>query len=114
MSTLRTGEEVVGHLTTDLRLTTVYLLVHPKVYWIWNHRKWCLESVPTGPGGSNEWKVKFWDGELKLVEKMLDADPRNCMYLYTVRKRRQADSNAQSTPGDTGDTFCLRCPSNGH
>lgn len=46
-----TGEEVVGHLTTDLRLTTVYLLVHPKVYWIWNHRKWCLESVPTGPGG---------------------------------------------------------------
>ncbi|AFR98607.2 geranylgeranyl transferase type-2 subunit alpha [Cryptococcus neoformans C23] len=71
------AEEVVGHLTTDLRLTTAYLLVHPKVYWIWNHRKWCLESVPTGPEESHEWKARFWDGELKLVEKMLDADPRN-------------------------------------
>nr|XP_019000169.1 geranylgeranyl transferase type-2 subunit alpha [Kwoniella mangroviensis CBS 8507]OCF63630.1 geranylgeranyl transferase type-2 subunit alpha [Kwoniella mangroviensis CBS 8507] len=70
-------EEVVSHLTTDLRLTTSYLLVHPKVYWIWNHRKWCLESVPDGPGDTVTWKEEFWKGELKLVEKMLDADSRN-------------------------------------
>ncbi|WVR06578.1 hypothetical protein IAU60_003610 [Kwoniella sp. DSM 27419] len=70
-------EEVVGHLTSDLRLTTSYLLVHPKVYWIWNHRKWCLESVPAGPGESSKWREEFWKGELKLVEKMLDADARN-------------------------------------
>ncbi|OCF39689.1 geranylgeranyl transferase type-2 subunit alpha [Kwoniella heveanensis CBS 569] len=70
-------EEVVSHLTSDLRLTTSYLLVHPKVYWIWNHRKWCLESVPVGPGDTVKWKEEFWQGELKLVEKMLDADARN-------------------------------------
>ncbi|WWC71039.1 uncharacterized protein I206_104992 [Kwoniella pini CBS 10737] len=70
-------DEVVAHLTSDLRLTTSYLLVHPKVYWIWNHRKWCLESVPDGPGESVKWKEEFWKGELKLVEKMLDADSRN-------------------------------------
>ncbi|WWC62865.1 uncharacterized protein I303_105463 [Kwoniella dejecticola CBS 10117] len=71
------SDEVVAHLTSDLRLTTSYLLVHPKVYWIWNHRKWCLESVPDGPGESVKWKEEFWKGELKLVEKMLDADSRN-------------------------------------
>ncbi|WRT68040.1 uncharacterized protein IL334_005015 [Kwoniella shivajii] len=70
-------EEIVSHLTSDLRLTTSYLLVHPKVYWIWNHRKWCLESVPTGPENTQKWKETFWKGELKLVEKMLDADARN-------------------------------------
>ncbi|WVQ84352.1 hypothetical protein IAT38_006504 [Cryptococcus sp. DSM 104549] len=70
-------EEIVSHLTSDLRLTTAYLMVHPKVYWIWNHRKWCLESVPTGPGESQTWREEFWKGEMKLIEKMLDADARN-------------------------------------
>lgn len=45
---------------------------------------------------------------------MLDADPRNCMYLYTMPKGRQTDSNGQSTPGDIGDTFYLRCRDSGH
>ncbi|WVQ73480.1 hypothetical protein IAR50_003052 [Cryptococcus sp. DSM 104548] len=72
-----TPEDIVAYLAHDLRLTTSYLLVHPKVYWIWTHRKWCLQSVPAGPGESQEWRKKFWDGEIKLVENMLEADARN-------------------------------------
>jgi len=81
-----------------------YLQIHPKVYWIWNHRKWCLEHVPLGPAASQvsdeeevhdkddevvggeksdemteEWRIGFWKGELAVIEALLDADPRNCM-----------------------------------
>jgi hypothetical protein len=74
----RTSEEIVKLLTADLRLTTAYLHHHPKVYWIWNHRKWCLESVPLGPGESEGWRNECWKMELMLIEKMLDVDARNC------------------------------------
>jgi hypothetical protein len=135
----RTPEDRYQLLTSDLRLTTSYLKVHPKVYWIWTHRKWCLEHVPSGPGlavnqnGSHVdgdmtpkadpvnghlaaglkdelkshtsaadghalkptisrvedeqdndpegWKKEAWGRELMLVEKMLDADSRNCECL---------------------------------
>lgn len=72
-------EEVVHLLTGEVKLTTAYLHVHPKVYWIWNHRKWCLENVPLGPEGSDGWRNDFWKVELKVVEKMLEADARNCV-----------------------------------
>jgi hypothetical protein len=136
----RTLEERYSRLTSELRLTTSYLKIHPKVYWIWTHRKWCLEHIPEGPGrtssldvppssndsehreavngvavdqaenpviqnGSAEesisaesartegtqkqgeeeeendtegWKKEAWGRELMLVEKMLEADSRNC------------------------------------
>lgn len=59
------------------------LKAHPKVYWLWNHRRWCLERVPNGPGeegssGYHDWKTARWEKELGLAEKMLDADARNC------------------------------------
>jgi hypothetical protein len=97
----------VGLLKNELKLTMAYLQIHPKVYWIWNHRKWCLEHVPLGPavspdaqasaeevvhdkikedteGGKSEemtegWRIGFWKGELAVIEALLDADPRNCM-----------------------------------
>ena len=82
-----------------------YLQIHPKVYWIWNHRKWCLEHVPLGPAAAQVsdkevdleeddeevekqisdqemtegWRIGFWKGELAVIEALLDADPRNCM-----------------------------------
>jgi hypothetical protein len=60
-------------------MTTAALKRHPKVYWIWNHRRWCLENVPLGPEkDSIGWRQANWDQELRVVEKMLDADPRNC------------------------------------
>jgi len=100
----REAEEVVGLLKNELKLTMAYLQIHPKVYWIWNHRKWCLEHVPLGPaapqvsaegvvhgkedeaaegekseGITEEWRIGFWKGELAVIEALLDADPRNCM-----------------------------------
>jgi hypothetical protein len=101
---LREAEEIVGLLKNELKLTMAYLQIHPKVYWIWNHRKWCLEHVPLGPatpkvspeeGGHDQgaeesegrkseemtegWRIGFWKGELAVIEALLDADPRNCM-----------------------------------
>ncbi|KAF9458639.1 rab-protein geranylgeranyltransferase [Collybia nuda] len=75
-------QDVNNFITDDLSMTTAALRSHPKVYWIWNHRRWCLENVPNGPGnkGENdysEWKKGNWDKEIYVVEKILDADPRN-------------------------------------
>lgn len=67
-------------------MTTAALKAHPKVYWIWNHRRWCLANVPTGPGTESDgdplgWQKSYWDKEMFVVEKMLDVDPRNCMLI---------------------------------
>lgn len=63
-------------------LTTVALKDNPKVYWLWNHRRWCLENIPDGPlidgQPSRQWVTSSWDKELSVVEKMLNTDPRNC------------------------------------
>lgn len=68
-------------LNTDLELTMSVLRQHPKVYWIWNHRRWCLEHVPDGPEDDPlGWKKANWTMELRAVEKMLDADARNCAH----------------------------------
>jgi len=65
-------------------MTTVALKTHPKVYWIWNHRRWCLENTPDGPGTATEgdvngWRQTNWDREMFVVDKMLEADSRNFM-----------------------------------
>jgi geranylgeranyl transferase type-2 subunit alpha len=65
-------------------MTMTALKAHPKVYWIWNHRRWCLENIPDlseSDPNDNTWKKEAWDRELFVVEKMLDSDPRNCMFL---------------------------------
>ena len=39
-----------------------------------------MENVPECPDGDPQgWKKTNWTMELKAVEKMLDADARNCM-----------------------------------
>ncbi|KAF8201598.1 rab-protein geranylgeranyltransferase [Pholiota molesta] len=75
-------EGINNVLADDLAMTMSALKAHPKVYWIWNHRRWCLENVPNGPGKEGDadflgWKESAWNRELFVVEKMLDADPRN-------------------------------------
>lgn len=74
-------------LEDDLMLTEHALRAHPKVYWIWNHRMWCLVQYPlftsaSSPASSSSTShtrdaTWVWERELKLVEKMLDLDPRN-------------------------------------
>ena len=69
-------------------MTMAALREHPKVYWIWNHRRWCLENVPDGPevdgAPSLQWRKANWNKELAVIEKMLDADARNCKPLHTL------------------------------
>lgn len=78
-------ENINNLLADELNMTMSALRSHPKVYWIWNHRRWCLENTPNGPGheGGSDflgWKQSAWNKELFVVEKMLDADPRNCKF----------------------------------
>ncbi|KAG2228636.1 hypothetical protein INT48_007089 [Thamnidium elegans] len=38
--------------------------INPKSYWLWNHRIWCLQTMP----------LPDWKAELGLVDKMLTMD----------------------------------------
>jgi len=71
-------------LNADLAFTFAALKKHPKTYTIWNHRRWCLECIPDVPpsAGSDvdaeRWRKEAWTQEIFIVEKLLDADARNC------------------------------------
>ncbi|KAF9052708.1 hypothetical protein BJ165DRAFT_1442192 [Panaeolus papilionaceus] len=82
----RTAEDVKNMLVDELAVTMSALKANPKVYWIWNQRRWCLENIPLGPEEEDEsggkvtgtvWQQGAWDKEIFVAEKMLDADPRN-------------------------------------
>lgn len=65
-------------LAEDLALTQQSMQTHPKVYWLWNHRRWCLHMLPA-PGSDPSSMQTKWNKELALVDMMLDMDPRNFM-----------------------------------
>lgn len=86
----RTPEDGYQKLVQDLGFTASALKRYPKVYWIWNHRRWCLENMPDGPGTDHDnksdgaidgWRISVWTQETHLVEKMLALDERNCEFL---------------------------------
>lgn len=68
------GSQKRSLLQEDLELTIQALQMHPKVYWIWNHRKWCLQELPA----EDEDGLKKWKEEIGMVNKMLELDARNC------------------------------------
>lgn len=86
-------ERKARRLEEDLDLTQQALRVHPKVYWIWNHRKWCLIELPSEAQGGEQAaddgeeaiqrREAKWRREMALVDKMLTLDPRNCKYEVT-------------------------------
>ncbi len=82
-----TSTQINDILSDELSLTTAFLKQHPKVYWIWTHRQWCLQQVPDSPNeiDPNGWRQSYWNKELFVVEKMLEADPRNCLYAFVSR-----------------------------
>ncbi|CDS12694.1 hypothetical protein LRAMOSA04880 [Lichtheimia ramosa] len=67
----------------DLQFFMQLIRINPKSYWLWNHRRWCLESMPNPD----------WMAELGLVEKLLAMDARNFhgwdYRRYVVEKLRQ-------------------------
>ncbi|KAJ3034951.1 hypothetical protein HK097_004329, partial [Rhizophlyctis rosea] len=72
----------------ELRLVDQALQINPKSYWLWNHRRWTLESSPTPD----------WARELKLVDMLLDKDARN---FHGWKYRRDVIANLpQRTPKD--------------
>lgn len=62
-----TNEEKQKLLDGELVFLEQILIKFPKVYWIWNHRKWCFKNSP----------VPNWKREIGLVNKMLELDARN-------------------------------------
>jgi geranylgeranyl transferase type-2 subunit alpha len=65
----------IDTLVSELRFMDAQLREFPKCYWLWNHRRWCLETSP----------APDWEGELALVTKMLQRDDRNCRdYLKRI------------------------------
>ncbi|PWN28547.1 protein prenylyltransferase [Jaminaea rosea] len=106
-------------LEEDLALTQEALRIHPKVYWIWNHRKWCLIEMPNeassdekneGLEAQAKLRAAKWQREMGLVNKMLELDPRNFhgwdyrRYLLTqialasVHAYASSPSSSQSLP----------------
>ncbi|RHZ83245.1 hypothetical protein Glove_99g311 [Diversispora epigaea] len=60
-------EEKQDRLGSELLFLQEIFKLNPKSYWIFNHRRWCLETIPDPD----------WHNELALVDKMLDMDSRN-------------------------------------
>ncbi|KAF9080430.1 hypothetical protein BGX29_005321, partial [Mortierella sp. GBA35] len=53
--------------TSELEFVQENLKLNPKSYWMWNHRRWCLENM----------SQPRWDRELAMVGKFLEMDARN-------------------------------------
>ncbi|KAI5950310.1 BET4 [Candida margitis] len=62
--------ELVQVLNDELKFIMAQLRKFPKVYWLWNHRRWCLFKLV-------DVNQVNWDFEFKTVGKMLELDQRN-------------------------------------
>jgi geranylgeranyl transferase type-2 subunit alpha len=49
--------------------------LNPKSYWIFNHRRWCLETMQNPD----------WNKELQLIGKFLELDARNCKLYFNLK-----------------------------
>ncbi|CAI2172698.1 17895_t:CDS:10 [Funneliformis geosporum] len=76
-------------LSTELGFLQELFKLNPKSYWIFNHRRWCLEKIPNPD----------WNMELKLVGKFLEMDARNCKHfrIHAWDYRRYVTSQLSST-----------------
>ncbi|KAH3663536.1 hypothetical protein OGAPHI_004937 [Ogataea philodendri] len=78
----------------ELVFTVGHLKRFPKCYWIWNHRKWCLEYD----------SLTNWDNEMVLIDKFLEADSRNYHVWqyrrYVIDRMKLAQSPKQQAQTD--------------
>lgn len=65
-----TCDEIVvqGLYSDEIGFTDECMKAQPKSYYVWYHRKWCLNQMPK----------PNWARELKVLNRMLDSDSRNC------------------------------------
>ncbi|GAA5840690.1 hypothetical protein JCM9279_007404 [Rhodotorula babjevae] len=84
-------------LEADLQLTNASLKLNPKVYCVWEHRKWVLETMPDAD----------WGFEFKMVEMYLEKDARN---FHSWDYRRYLVSSIQSIASPTSSSPSLPRP----
>ncbi|RUP47789.1 hypothetical protein BC936DRAFT_145327 [Jimgerdemannia flammicorona] len=94
ISYVRSADAIQVSLKSELDFFMQIITINPKSYWMWNHRRWCLETIPK----------PAWERELALVDKMLDMDARN---FHGWNYRRYVISQLARDPGMT-DTQALR------
>jgi len=63
----RPSEELQKMFEYELKFIVTAIQGHPKSYWVWHHRVWVLDHMPS----------PNWEYELHLCNKMLDLDTRN-------------------------------------
>jgi geranylgeranyl transferase type-2 subunit alpha len=69
------ADQIIPTIKSDLEFLFPLLRSFPKCYWIWNYRLWILnEAKRLLP---RQLARQFWEGELALLGKMLNADSRN-------------------------------------
>jgi geranylgeranyl transferase type-2 subunit alpha len=65
------AETYMKQILYELQRTATLLKLHPKSYWLFNHRRWCLTTLN---------KQDVLRRELLICEKMLSMDSRNCTF----------------------------------
>lgn len=87
----KSPEEQKKLILGDLYFVQSKFKSFPKVYWLWNHRRWCLELDPTAD----------WKQELELVNYLLEKDSRNFhgwhYRRFVIQKLEQATSTSLTT-----------------
>ncbi|KAK4056981.1 Rab geranylgeranyltransferase [Microbotryomycetes sp. JL221] len=90
LPTMSNEDDKVKQLEQDVQLTNQALQYNPKNYSVWEHRKWCLQTMGTKAN---------WKSELKMVELYLDKDGRN---FHTWDYRRYLVSTLNALPRTEG------------
>ncbi|CAJ0631765.1 14361_t:CDS:2 [Entrophospora sp. SA101] len=66
-----TNEEIQKHLESELGFLQEIFQLNPKSYWIFNHRRWCLETM-SNPNWERELKIVVhgWDYRRYVTSKL--------------------------------------------
>ncbi|KAJ1807259.1 Rab geranylgeranyltransferase, partial [Coemansia sp. RSA 2598] len=84
----RDAEKKQALLEQELEFLLEIIMKNIKSYWMWNHRTWALCQLPS----------PSWDGELRLVAKLLAVDARNFhgwdYRRFVVARIREASDDA--------------------
>ncbi|KAF9566437.1 hypothetical protein EC968_003748 [Mortierella alpina] len=83
---------------SELEFVQENLKLNPKSYYMWNHRRWCLEHM----------SQPRWDRELAMVSKFLEMDARN---FHGWDYRRYIIKQLDMKDGDSTDKILERVQS---